>query len=464
MENNSKAKECGQRLRRVRMAQNMSQQELADKMYTTPQNISKYEKDGIANIDIIMKLNEVLGYNLLVDEIDQEGVVGEIGREILSVIVENKGYIDVEDLIQKHMYGMDMQRVTAEIFKLQKIGLCVREQFVGYAGCKNDGLFITAKGIITLKNNSKVEADKLKEVSSFENIVLNVGIDTYQELLDSDKLEKLLWKLPLSTSYRANYIKYLKTTYQFSSNHYGKDYDFQKNINETYIKCISGENVYHDILHRMIAKLDNATLDLIYNSFFEDQGTYEYYEGVRERLILKYDPTYELHRKMDSIKLKTFQKFCNDSDWYAKYVEEKGMQQIIQENLDDEAYLNLDKKMFSPEDAKLAEEYDKYDDGTFDELKYNQASIEHFIFEVAKEKESPLITEWFSKKEIEDFINENMGPAKTDEEIEIDKILLEINKKFPETLDYYIFPEEWEENGIAALIRKNCNIPERTNK
>ena len=50
MSNNSKAKECGQRLRRIRMAKNMSQQELAERLFTTPQNISKYEKEGISNV------------------------------------------------------------------------------------------------------------------------------------------------------------------------------------------------------------------------------------------------------------------------------------------------------------------------------------------------------------------------------------------------------------------------------
>ena len=52
MKNDSKAKDCGQRLRRVRMARNMSQQELANQLFTTAQNISKYEKEGINNIDI----------------------------------------------------------------------------------------------------------------------------------------------------------------------------------------------------------------------------------------------------------------------------------------------------------------------------------------------------------------------------------------------------------------------------
>lgn len=48
----SLARECGLRCRRIRMAKNMSQQDLADLLFTTPQNISKYEKDGISNIDM----------------------------------------------------------------------------------------------------------------------------------------------------------------------------------------------------------------------------------------------------------------------------------------------------------------------------------------------------------------------------------------------------------------------------
>ena len=52
MENNSKAKECGRRLRRIRMAQNMSQQQLADMLFTTPQNISKYEKEVITGKEL----------------------------------------------------------------------------------------------------------------------------------------------------------------------------------------------------------------------------------------------------------------------------------------------------------------------------------------------------------------------------------------------------------------------------
>ena len=85
MEKNSVSKEVGLRLRRIRMAKGLSQQELAEKAFTSPQNISKYEKEGIANIDTIRRLSEVLETDLLMDEVDQEGTVGEIGSEILSI-------------------------------------------------------------------------------------------------------------------------------------------------------------------------------------------------------------------------------------------------------------------------------------------------------------------------------------------------------------------------------------------
>ena len=47
MDNKSMAVEIGQRCRRFRNALGISQQKLADMVGTTPQNISKYEKEGI---------------------------------------------------------------------------------------------------------------------------------------------------------------------------------------------------------------------------------------------------------------------------------------------------------------------------------------------------------------------------------------------------------------------------------
>ena len=118
--NNSIATECGLRLRRIRMARNMSQQELAEKMFTTPQSISRYEKEGISNIDTIHRLSEVLGYDLLTSESDAEGTVGEVGKEILSVLVAEGGRIFVSRLIAKHLYTRNLNDPRGGNFKIIK--------------------------------------------------------------------------------------------------------------------------------------------------------------------------------------------------------------------------------------------------------------------------------------------------------------------------------------------------------
>lgn len=45
----STAKKIGERCRKFRNALGVSQQALADQVGTTPQNISKYEKEGVYN-------------------------------------------------------------------------------------------------------------------------------------------------------------------------------------------------------------------------------------------------------------------------------------------------------------------------------------------------------------------------------------------------------------------------------
>lgn len=72
--------------------------------------------------------------------------------------------------------------------------------------------------------------------------------------------------------------------------------------------------------------------------------------------------------------------------------------------------------------------------------------------------ESPYPYDWFGKEEIEQYIHENIFPAQNDDEREIDRILAEINRLEPRSLDYYSFSDEWEENGLADLLRGMWNI------
>ena len=466
METNSKAKECGQRLRRIRMAQNLSQQDLADKLFTTPQNISKYEKEGINSIDTIVKINEILGCNLLKDEMDEEGIIGEIGKEILAVLVEHNGFIDVEQLISQYMHGLDMNRITHEIFKLEKIGMCVREQFEGFIGAKNDGLFITAKGLISLKNNvnASIMSEKfqtqINSVETYEELVNRQGCETYQEVLDNEELEKLIWKLPLHSSYRASYIKYLKLLY-ISDKWKGKDWDVWAEYSK-YLSCIPSENVYFDILYSMIAKVDHTVVDRIFDETelfdYSIPDNSEMADCIREELILKYSEKYKKRRELGKCKVDAVLAFANMSKWYEDYSKESGVTKIDYDSLNEEEYERLDKSLFTSEDLDLAESYEALSKMASEDLMYTEVSLDWFISEMAKEKESLLVTEWFSKEDFEAYINANMPSAQTEEENEIDLMLSEINSKYPETLDYYNFPEEWEENGLADLIRRKYQL------
>ena len=80
----------------------------------------------------------ILAY--LRDEVDEEGSIGEIGKEILTILVESKklfldegGKVEASKLLDGSLlFGLPQERVIKEIFKLEKIGLCVREQYIDF--------------------------------------------------------------------------------------------------------------------------------------------------------------------------------------------------------------------------------------------------------------------------------------------------------------------------------------------
>ncbi len=137
------ARECGIRCRQIRMAKGMSQQQLADKMNVTAAAISKWEKEGINNIDQIMRLSDILRQDITADQLDQEGTVGEVGKEILRRLAFSEGSISADDLFDD-MYGMKQNRICNELFKLERIGVIVREQFWDFSNEERDYIFITA--------------------------------------------------------------------------------------------------------------------------------------------------------------------------------------------------------------------------------------------------------------------------------------------------------------------------------
>lgn len=159
----------------------MSQQELADKAHTTFQNISKLEREGVKNIDDIKLFSRILGTNLLEEEIDVEGSVGEIGMEILIELVKHHGYIGFGPLLLDYLHGMSQEQATKEVKKLSKIGACHREVYTGFDDIEKEGIFLTAKGLIIVKNrvSNPLIIEEIKE--DIEQVI------TYEEMLQDSK-------------------------------------------------------------------------------------------------------------------------------------------------------------------------------------------------------------------------------------------------------------------------------------
>lgn len=436
MEDKKVAKECGLRLRRVRMAKNMSQQALADKMYTTPQNVSKWENQGISDVDTIKELSRILGQDILSDERNEEGVVGEIGKHILKQVAQNNGFIPVEELINSHMYGLNSEIVTDEIFKLERIGMCVREQYRNFYDIEKDMVFITAKGLITLNN-----------FSVFGNIVSKTyeifleGRNTIQEYYDENKLERIIRNLRYCGTYRIDYINYLHKRYEkiYIDEHENDGCDYGDWT--ATVPVLPGLSCRLDILFRMIAGLDNRSL---YQNIWymigglpSDEITDEYVEQYGTTDVPRLD---EILGTLSS-KLEKWNQKVNGE---------------IRKNFENA----IAKKSF------------KYNEQS-DEENFLEENTDYFIEKRNAFVEGKYPSEWFSMEEIKAFIKDNFKSAETPEEKETDRILAEINSIDRWSLEYYdtcfvadddyseyFCDNRWREAGIEDLIKSYYNLPD----
>lgn len=430
MDNKEYAKECGLRLRRIRMAKNMSQQELADKMFTTPQNVSKWEKEGIRDIDTIKNISGILGQDLLSDERNEEGVVGEIGKHILKKIAENGGFIPVQSLIENYMFGLKSEIVTEEIFKLQKIGMCVREQYKNFYDEEKDMLFITAKGVITLNNLTVFGTVSAK---TYEQFLENRK--TIQEYYDENKVEKLVRNLHYCGTYRIDYINHLHKRYErvYIDEHENDGCDYGNWM--AALPMLRGISFRVDTMFRMIAGLDDSTLSGVLSDLL-DYHQWKLCDQYRDPYDPDYIPRFDVALGMFSKKILEWNEniYFNRNGRNAKY----------------EIYYEIS-----------------------DMIKEVEKSVDYFIEKENAFVEGKYSSEWFSTEEVKAFVMENFRSAETDEEKEIDKSLFEINKLDRFSLDYYntcyVFPdddcaeylldEEWAYAGIEELIRSYYNLP-----
>lgn len=465
MEKNSVSKEVGLRLRRIRMAKGLSQQELAEKAFTSPQNISKYEKEGIANIDTIRRLSEVLETDLLMDEVDQEGTVGEIGSEILSILIDNDGNIGTYWIMNKYMHGMSKERVNHEIYKLERIGMCVREEFKDYDDGMADVLFLTAKGLITYKNmvigkRSEEYVDKVMETQTYEELIGDA--DSYQDRIDKRPFEKLVRRFPIIGAYRINLIHYLQL--KLTSGLY---IDCFERIPE----CVTGVNAYYDIIYRMALGLTNDVFmdegglciddpyDWHLQDFYEKEKLYEVDDEEDISFLEKMKSQFEEDLGIDEEPKQQMLTSQEILDLFYKAQEKLANKEAGIPNEEDEAAQSSLEESSAEEDTdpEQEERREKLKEYHEREARYNGYMYHpEQIYEAEAAKHtSPNPMDWFTKEEIEQFIRENFRRAKHPYEQEVDEAIFELAKTHRDVIEkYYVFPREWEKNGLADLFRE----------
>lgn len=428
------ARECGVRCRQIRMAKGMSQQQLAEKMSVTSAAVSKWEKEGISNIDHIKRISDVLGQDITADQLEQEGAIGEVGKEILRDLVMFDGYLDVDSLYSS-LYGMKKDRICNELFKLERIGTVVREQFTDFSGEERDGLFITAKGLIAYKNHEMTIDNDLNCVKTLDSLLIN-DATSIQDVIDADvTTDFILNKMDLTSAYRLDYLTYLHDTHMnliVPTNKMGELNDFWWNAKEAFL-C--GESCYVDILRRMAQSASRKEMDATLKEILENGLM-----GDRH-----YDKLYEAKLEATGVDdvaeeaLEYFSKICGCFK---------------------ETSISEEDKAFIAEEHKQMENVRKIEHENIATV-WKFEGREFTFYRALSPRQKANVNLWFSYDEIRKFIEENILPPSTEYERFVDRKLREIWKYDKTTLNYYYnFTELWEKNGLAQLIRDRIGVPQ----
>ena len=497
------ASDVGLRIKNARAAKGWSQAELAEKVETTSQNISKFEKNGLSDMNWIATIGNVLDVDLLENTIDVEGSVGEIGREILFQLVRNNGSCEMDELIGHYLYGLSSSQVTEEIVKLSKIGLIIRELYKDFDDDEMDTIFIRTKGVIALKNMQlttmqsieiesklswKYETDEFGDTTEippavvpYEKVIGN--FKCYEDYINYHKENDVEIKLreldvfPTSDDfnlYRSFFINYLKKNYQ-------EDYE----VEYDWLKLPIDRGFFGECLSRMIFKV---TDDVIRNHLETEETRSDANRAVFEILTAHnplLDPVEEqvdysywmwdeseyLSSRWDDEDDEDFNPMQDEYDEYImnldvyrnKYgISETDPSVIIQNadgilsKIDDENAKEYFRNLVDAwpivaewRDARMSDEPKHEEVEFYDYKKYKEETTLH-------NEERPSM--WFKKEDFIRFIEENFKPAKTEEEKAVDEKLREIIAIKPNALDYFQFPASWEQNGLADLVRNNSGL------
>lgn len=170
------SEKIGKRLKTVRMKYHESQAAFSKRIGIAQTTLSKYENDGIPNIDEIQRINEKLGINLLMDNDIRESI-----EKILSIIyqfyVENSNkkigekFLTKESLRKNLLCGYSenaLDLVLSVLSEEDYIGVYKNEQ---ESEDETEFVLMGSKGILKLYNGKEFPSHLSKDVISKEKIV-----------------------------------------------------------------------------------------------------------------------------------------------------------------------------------------------------------------------------------------------------------------------------------------------------
>lgn len=468
------AKDYGNRLLEHRNMLGWTQKTLADKAGVTYQAISKYEREGIHDVEMISRLSGILGHNLLESDKDQEGTVGEIGQEILALLLENSGVVPASYLLDgQELYGLSSKDVHHELMKLKNIGMIVRHQYSDFDGKEYDLVFITAKGIIGYKHLTGNAIDSSRNVKSYEQYCKN--LDCYQYFVDADPAQSRINQLKTVGSYRYHLIRYIRNTYQIPPLGWMASKPFKEitNLLEVYTEYLSDkipargipdnvkqETVYQMIMQSMIRLVTRKKLDADYGPYINYDESKKIVESLFEDAQLEeselldqlvgndLEEEYLLHSLADTMEISYEVLDVNDPERIGNILKKYRPKEYD----DIQAKLIEVRQQIKSNDESDVDDYIAIfgeKDG-FDPKVHSDNEIYEYWSDL---KGNPCPLNWFSKEEIEAFIKDNYLPASTDEEKAVEADIQFILTQKPHIAkSFFSFPLEWKLNGLADMV------------
>ncbi len=239
-----------------------------------------------------------------------------------------------------------------------------------------------------------------------------------QDMLDANPIYRIVSNIIETTGFRANFIQYLRKKYD------NGPISFTDEDEKELRPYFPGHNCFYDLMYSMALGFTREDADEIF------AVSHDSFDRVSKII--------ELEKELN----------INDpllADFDIKFSNEVS---DIGEHTNNPAFMN--EKPISEELGKL------YDEELFDFVGNTVSPAERFEREKLRHDSANPI-DWFSREDIEDYVQANILPPNSDDEDIIDRQIKEIIELDPSVLEYFSFPYAWEQNGLAELIRSKFN-------